>query len=204
MKDIALNHTLFKNNRIHVSSFMGLPKGMWSNSNKTGIYLDIYPMIFIRCQQNSMISEEYDFKKAQYKVDVKNQYSIIKFFNKIVDWFYGDQYDSLFVVDENQRIVVNADFKSLHLNTKRIDLSNQVLKAVPAIVELGGVTYEGIQLYINEFKYCVPLTYQEVNQIFNIIKTFSFYEEASSLLQAYQILKSENRITNREYKTPFD
>ena len=87
--------------------------------------------------------------------------------------------------------------------------SSQVMQAIPTVVQIGDKTYEGIHLYINKMTYCIPLTYEEIDIIFGILKDFSFTTETTKVLVAYDSIIRRGEISTQEQmqlnkKTPFD
>jgi hypothetical protein len=125
-----------------------------------------------------------------------------------VTWFYDDKYQDLFLLNDDNNLIFNADYKSLHVSTKRSDYDNQIMQAIPTVIQLGDKSYEGVHLYVNKSIYCISLTFEEVSMIFSILKDFQFSTEVTKVLAAYQYIVSHDAISTGEStmgkKTPFD
>ena len=196
----------YTNSRMELEFFMYLPSVLEVGKSGTG-QTQVNPSLFLRCRKNSKISEEYDYAKAAYKITPRNLYDVIKFFNVTINWFYDDKYNDLFVRDEEGKLIFNADYNKLSVSTPRGMYDTCVMQAVPTVIRFGDQAYEGIHLYINTSTYCIPLTFQELGVVFEILRHFSFYEEMTFLLTTYQWALSNGRITTRQEMTgptPFD
>lgn len=201
-----LTRMIYSNSRMELEFFMHLPS-LQKNSHSDAARVQTYPSLYLRYKKNPKISEEYDYKKAMYRITPNNLYNVVKFFNKAVSWFYLDDYKDLFLTDENNQLVFNADYGKLSALTPRGMYDQNVMQIVPSVIRFGETSYEGVHLFINTSQYCIPLTYQELGTIFNILREFRFMEEMSALLQAYQIAAQQNRVG--AYRpvgngTPFD
>lgn len=201
-----LTSKIFGNSRLDMDFFMYLPTGT-AGANGDTITVNCNPVLYLRYKPPKNISQEYNFSKAAYKVTPKNLYHVIKFFNTIMKWFFDDQYSDLYLLNENNELVFNADYNKLSISTHRGDYDTCIMQAIPTVVKLGDKSYEGINLYINTSTYCAPLTFQEVSIIFGILKDFSFSEEVTKLITCYNYIKTYNSYSSgRDYggKTPFD
>ena len=171
------------------------------------VSINCNPVLNLRYKPSKTVKEEFDYTKATYKINPRNIYSTIKFFNNIVKWFYDDKYESLFLMGEDGNLIFNADFNKLSESTKMGAFDNCIMQAVPAVVQYGDKLYEGIHLYVNTSNYCISLTFQEVTMLFDILKNFSFADEVTSTLTSYRYALEYKRYdTNRDKfgKTPFD
>jgi hypothetical protein len=188
--------------------FMYLPSGIWGSKDKSTMNINMNPILYLRYKANKYVSEEYEYTKAAYKITPRNLYSIIKFFNTIITWLYDDKYHDLFLVNDDDKLIFNADYKSLHVSTHRSDYDSQIMQALPTVVQLGDKTYEGIHLYVNKTAYCIPLTFEEVSMIFGILRDFQFSTEITKALTAYQYIVTHDAMTSGDpitgRKTPFD
>lgn len=186
--------------------FMFLPSIIQSSNSSTAT-LNCNPVLNLRYKPSKTVREEFDYAKATYKINPRNIYSVVKFFNNIVKWFYDDKYESLFLVGEDGNLVFNADFNKLSESTKLGTFDNSIMQAIPAVIQYGDKLYEGIHLYVNTSNYCISLTYQEVTMLFDILKNFSFANEVSSTLAAYRYALEYKRYESnwdKSSKTPFD
>lgn len=205
MKIEKLTRMIYSNSRMELEFFMHLPslqKGVSSDTAR----VQVYPSLYLRYKKNPKISEAYDYKKAMFRITPANLYTVVKFFNKAVSWFYLDEYKDLFLTDENNQLVFNADYGKLSAVTPRGMYDQSVMQLVPSIIRFGDTSYEGVHLFVNTSQYCIPLTYRELGDVFNILREFRFMEEMNALLQAYQIATQQNRVG--AYRpgngTPFD
>lgn len=202
---------IFGNSRMELEFFMYLPNGVYTNPEKSSISINCNPVLYLRCKKNKYVTEEWDYMKSSFKINPRNLYTVIKFFNTIMGWFYDDKYSDLFLVDENGKLIFNADYNKLSVSTPRGDYDQFIMQAIPTVVTLGDKLYEGIHLYINRSLYCIPLTYQEVSIIFGILKDFSFTNEINNVLLSYAYIVKNNAFTAGDRytiggngKTPFD
>lgn len=100
---------IFGNSRMELEFFMYLPNGVYTNPEKSSISINCNPVLYLRCKKNKYVTEEWDYMKSSFKINPRNLYTVIKFFNTIMGWFYDDKYSDLFLVDENGKLIFNAD-----------------------------------------------------------------------------------------------
>ena len=203
-----LTHRIFSNSRMELDFFMYLPSGELRSKGSI-MDIKINPILMLRYKQKDYLSEEYDYNKSVFKITPRNLYGVIKFLNTTMEWLYTDKYSDLFLMDENNNIIFNADYNKLYAATHKGDYDQCIMKAVPSVVKLGEKSYEGIHLFINTSNYCIPLTHQEVAILYGILKDFRFSEEIASVLEAYRYIKDNDCISTVTYnskgiKTPFD
>lgn len=204
-----LQERIYSNSRLEMIFFMFSPECEYTKRDRTAVQVKLNPVLYLRYKKKDGLAEEFDFVKSSYKINPKNLYYIIKFFNVCMKWLYSDEFQDLFLRNSEGNLIVNADYKSLKAITHKGDYESQIMTAIPSVVELGDKVYEGIRLFINETKYCVPLTYEEVGIIFSIISTFSFPNEVCAVLQAYDFVNTHSDIIEFgskgfNGKTPFD
>ena len=202
-----LTDRLLSNSRMDLEFFMYMPEGTWMSRDHSTVSLHLNPVIYLRYKPPKNISAEYDYSKAAYKITPKNLYQVIKFFNTTVVWLFGDKYKDLFLYNEEGRLIFNSDYSKLHETMPISDYSQQYMQAIPSVVEIGNQLYEGINLFVNKTNYCIPLTYEEVALLFNILKDFRFTQEVSMLLAAYRYIEEHNAFVENipgKIKTPFD
>lgn len=209
METDRLTRKIYTNSRMELESFMHFPSGVYTGKDRKTMNVSINPILFLRYKKNQKINEEYDFTKAAFKITPKNLYDVIRFFNTIIKWLFTEEFNDLFMMNEDGEIIFNADYNKLSVSTHRGDYDQCIMQAIPTVVSIGDKKYEGIHLYINTSHYCIPLTYQEVSIIFGILKDFRFTEESILLLEAYKYIIENNSITDNDWwspnrKTPFD
>lgn len=202
-----LVETLYTNSRINMDFFMPLPTGNYINKDRDGIRFNHYPMISLNCKRNYTNEEYYDFAKATFRITVNNHYQVIEFFNTLMKWLFDDEFNDLFLIGPTNKLMFNADYKSLHITVPFYQRNGtQVLSAVPSIVQLDERLSEGVNLYVNTTEYMIPLTFKEVGIVFSILKEFNFSAEVTKLLSMYDYAIKHNAVrpSVSETKTPFD
>lgn len=199
---------LYMNSRMDMEFFMYLPSGTWATKDRTTVSLNSNPVIYLRYRPPRLYASEFDYRKAAYKITPRNIYYVTKFFNTIVSWFYEDKYRDLFLINEEGNLIFNADYNKLHVTMPKPDGLNQVMQAIPTVVEIGDKLYEGIHLYVNKSAYCISLTFEEITTIFGILRDFRFSEEVAKALAIYQYIVMHDAITAENpldrKKNPFD
>ncbi len=200
-----LTKMIYSNSRMELEFFMHLPS-LYRNGNSDTARVQSYPSLYLRYKKNAKLSEAYDYNKARYRITPSNLYDVVKLFNTAVSWLYTSKYEDLFLTDDNNQLIFNADYQKLSAITPRGMFDQDVMQVVPAVIRFGDKAYEGVHLYINTSTYCIPLTYREVGMLFNILKDFRFSSEMTSILQAYQIALAQNRFgqIKQNNGTPFD
>lgn len=203
-----ITYNLMTNSRMDLDFFMYLPNCIWGSRDHSSVKLNLNPVVYLRYKHPKGYASEYDFSKSAYKITLKNHFKVIKFFNTTVDWLFGDKYKDLFLYNDEGNLIFNADYGKLKVTMPVGDYTQQYMQAIPSIVRIGSKTYEGIQLYINKSDYCIPLTYEEVSMLFEILKEFSFTSTTSMVLTAYSYAEAHNSFgelpMQGKIKTPFD
>lgn len=147
-------------------------------------------------------------------------YRVIRFFNEVLEWFYDDNKKDLFLLDEDNHLIFNADYREL---SKTLDISFRsnsigILRAIPTVGvrELSTEYCEGIFLYMNQSVNRIFLSKEELSNLLDILSSFSFYNETLINLEMIRYCKDESSIESSnenigEYntampkrKTPFD
>lgn len=197
MQDDKFKRNLYKNNRITIDFFMHSPKMLCqkgkTNTDGSLFTLNYNPVVFIKYINPNSLNESYQANDS-FKVTPKNLYRVVKFFNKVVSWFTDKNKIDLFLKDDDDNLIFNADYNKLYAIVGFRGNETCVMKAIPAIVEIGGNRHEGITLFINKEINRVPLTLDELVTIFEIFRTFSFYEEIICDLLSYQYAMSVGNI----------
>ena len=199
---------LFMNSRMELEFFMYLPSGSYTTKDKSTITINSNPVLYLRYKPGKYNKTGYEYSKAVYKITPKNIYHTIKFFNTLMKWLYDESFNDLFLINEGN-LIFNADYKSLNVSTHLKDYDNQIMQAIPSVVEIGDKKYEGVHLYVNNTDYCIPLTFEEVSILFSLLKDFRFSEEVIKVLTVYNYIVSHNAIVSNDMimgnkKTPFD
>ena len=172
---------------------MYTPRMLQQGSSYT---INYNPVINIRYVNKNSATESFD--GTMFKITPKNLYRTVKFFNDIITWFYDKDKIDLFLRDDNDIPIFNADYKDLRASTGRRQFENCIMTAIPSIVEFENTKYEGITLYINRLVQNIPLVLYEVEIIFDILKNFSFQTEVSANLLSFVYAKSTNAIEDNK------
>lgn len=196
MDQISLTKSLYDAYKFSLSAYMLLPDVTKSISKNTfGITCN--PVLYFRYKGRK--EENVNWNDSAFKVNPKNLYRTIKFFNRIVSWFYDEDLKDLFLMGENNELIFNSDYNKLSVLTDKVPKSNTAMKAIPAVVTSEeGKSYEGIILYINKPEYAIQLTLREVEEILGILSHFSFEALISDLLLSFFVAGSMGRITEAD------
>lgn len=178
--EIRLKRTLYKNDRIIIEFFMYLPR---CTRIKNTVTLEYNPVVNIRYLSPVETS---NFKSTMYTVTPRNLYRVFSFFNHVLSWFVDTSMPDLYVRGDDDKLIFNGDYKDLQKKTKKRYSENQIMKAIPAVVTLYDVDYEGIILSINNETNTFPLSILELEDIFLLFKSFSFSEEVVANIQSYE------------------
>lgn len=208
MQDDKFKRNLYKNSRITIDFFMHSPKALCQKgkmpTDGATYTLNYNPVIFIKPVNPNSLNESFQ-SSDNFKVTPKNLYRTVKFFNKVLSWFTDKDKIDLFLTDEENNLIFNADYNKLSAMVGFKGTETCVMKAIPSIVDVGGQKHEGINLYINREANLIQLTVDELATIFDLFKTFSFPEEMVCNLIALQYAASigniETDITRWNSKT---
>lgn len=193
MDQISLTKSLFDTYKVSLSAYLILPEVIKGTGNNT-YAIKSNPVLYLRYKGRK--DETVDWNQSSYKINPKNLYRTVKFFNRIVSWFYDKDLKDLFVLGENNELIFNSDYNKLMVLTDKDPKSTTAMKAVPAVItQENGNTYEGIILYINKPEYAIPMTLQEVETLLGILVHFSFEALCSELLIDFFVAGSMGRIT---------
>ena len=178
-----LTRTLFSSKNFRIKSFMTLPEVYLANRVVT---ISTFPVVFMEYVIPITSENRYAEKPkdTRFKINTRNHYRVTKFFRQILNWFEYDQFRDLFIVDEHDgRLIVNMDFRNLTAKVEGNRLDGQAMLAVPAVITTDSVQSEGCALMINRTNYTITLTDQDIESVYGILKSFSFQQEVSMLLQ---------------------
>jgi carbamoylphosphate synthase small subunit len=172
---------------------MHSPKALYQDKLST-YTLNYNPVVFIKYINRNIANDSFKNNEA-FKVTPKNLYRTIKFFNTIVSWFVDTEKIDLYLKDENDNLIFNADYNKLTaIIAQKGTETAGVMKAIPTVVEINNDKFEGINLYINNLTNVVQLTVDELATIFDILKTFSFYNEMLCDIAAYEYAVKHNNV----------
>lgn len=155
-------------------------------SNGSSFTFGVFPILMLSCDPPNI--RELPFadrpKDNSFKINPRNQFRVVTFLKAILEWFTDPNYTDLFIIDETTgRKMLNMDYRDLQV---MIDSSSkrdqQRMLAVPAVVKFDDEEYEGCTLFINQSKYAVMLTYNDVAELAGLLNYFSFQEETTMLV----------------------
>lgn len=116
-----------------------------------------------------------------FKISPKHLPLVIRFFKEIVYWFDDPKKENLFVIDDNNELTFNYDYKDLK-SILRLDVYSgmQSLKAIPDTIKRNDKEMaEGVRLMINKMENVVSLTYPELYSVYKILDRFDFTLEST-------------------------
>lgn len=196
MDPIVLTSSLYNYYKVSITAYMILPtvtKGYKENQYA----VTMNPVLYFRYKGGK--DEVVDFNKSAYKVNLRNMYRTIKFFNRAVSWFYDNDLTDLFLTDDNGALIFNSDYNKLRVITDPDPYTNTAMKIVPGVISTeDGKTHEGVYLYINKPEYAVPIPLVELENILGILKQTSFDALATGLMDSYFINACMNRIQQNQ------
>lgn len=137
-----------------------------------------------------------------FKIVPKNLPLVVRFFKEIVFWFDDPKKENLFVVDDNNELAFNYDYKDLKSLLKLDTYSGvEYLKAIPDTIKRNDKELaEGVRLMVNKQENVITLTYPELYSIYKTLERFDFTTEAtmtylfvSSLIKDGKYEFSENK-----------
>lgn len=188
-----VKRTLYIDKGVLIESFMYDPtiELISEFGGKKSFLLNINPIIMLRVTQkkNGLTNL---LKNNYFKINPKNHFRVVRFFNNILKWFFDKNMNDLFYEYEGE-LIFNADYKSLSEKLKVGTKSIQRMNAIPAVVDYGGRKQEGVIIYINENENQLILTLNQLQDIFGILSNFSFQHE---MIILYEALKD---ISNKKY-----
>lgn len=205
MNDI-IKRSIYRNSRYMFEFFMYAPS---VESYKTQHMVNVNPILnFVKLNSGSHQEDYSTIKDRTFRITPRNIYSTVKFFNKILKWFYDKEYTDLFLYNDQEELVFNADYNKLYAVTSRAPSEQCMMKAIPAVIIHNEKRYEGINLFINKMDNILQLTRDEVELIMGLLKEFSFQGEVSQTLLALQFALTYNMrgggYTRLNQKSPFD
>lgn len=202
-----LNRRIFGNNRFSLDFFMYAPYGSFTTKDQSSIYLNYSPVLLLKFIPPKYAESQYDYTKSTFKITPRNLFKVVKLFNTMMEWMYSDKYNDLFMVDENNELIFNADYSKLYTNIPPGNYDQCYIKAFPAVINLDGRKVEGVNVLINDTNNVISMTHEEVSILFNYLKNCSFSNEVMCALAVYEYIKSNDSYGENkrlEGKTPFD
>ena len=198
LQPYPLVRTIYKEEDITLTLYIPPPETYVHSSkyqvNYTSIlYLQLYKII---------PGEDVNlWKLRRYAIRPSNFYNVIVFFNTVLSWFEDPDKKDMYLLSPSGDLIFNSKYSELALTSKRNYFDDCVLKATPCIVEIAQGSYvEGIYLFINRKSNMVVMTKDRLESLFNVLRTFSFTNEA---MLTFELLKQSFNcgkiLTKEEY-----
>lgn len=185
MEDVTITSTLVSGYRYALNFFTYLPKVI-KGQKGNGFTVSSNPVLMLIYKPPKGV--QVNFKESYYKITPKNLYRTIKFFNRVVSWFYDKELQDLYLNGENNELIFNADYNRLKVVTDYDPNNLTAMKAIPAVISYdNGKEYEGIYLYINKTDYVIPLPLFEIEALLGILSHFSFEAKMNELINSFMI-----------------
>ena len=144
------------------------------NPSGNAITITCTPVLFFGFRSRSLTKTD----NANFKITPKNYQRVLEFFLYIQSWFTYERYKDLFMVDEHEeKMILNMDFQDLKALIKGNRYENQAMLAIPAVVDIDSKQSPGVALSINNTKYTVALTHEDITDIYGVLANFSFQME---------------------------
>lgn len=180
METFTIKRTLYKHINLSIDFFTYKPNVLFTNNAYT---VNVNPIAIFRYINNhNMFEDKISYSENAYKMNPRNHNKIIKFFDTIVGWFYDTDLKDLFLINENDELIFNSDYRHINITLAKGKFETGMMKALPSVITIDDVKHEGIYLYINKINNIIMLTKEDVEEISNMIKNFNFINETSSLL----------------------
>jgi len=180
-KQDSAKRTMFRARGLIVESFMYRPEVTVhpndENSERKGYLAEFNPLILFRT-----VSIDNRAEKNIFKVNQRNHYRVLKALNTAFSWFFDEKLKNLFYENEDGQLCYNNEYNYLEVNLKDGATTIQRLKIIPSVVvDKDDRDCEGILMYINSSSSVARLTITQFQDLFGIIKNFSFQNEISIL-----------------------
>lgn len=185
----TISRVLFNQHGLTITSSMKLPD-VQLNRAYNSISITGLPCIYIRKVGQAQELSPY------YVITVDNIYDTVVWLNTVLDWFYSDKYNDLFIYDDNNIPILNLDFKDMYVDTYRRSNTDQIMRAYPAIVTTKsfGMTEKGINLMINRTENATLVPLASVKKIYSQLVNYSFQNEISALINMVSYAKMTNSL----------
>ena len=192
--------TLYRSSKITLEFFMFMPEiNKWNDTYS----MSPRPMLNLRkLNPSSMNDDATGFKERTFRITPSSLYRVVKFFNKIVSWFYDESMRDLFLKNEDGKLIFNGDYKDIHAYVEAGFSTVDRMKALPAAIDTENESIEGIYLMINNTENIVVLTLKEVEILLDILTQFSFRETMLTMLLAVDMANRKNEIRESNPNAP--
>lgn len=144
------------------------------NPSGNSITITCTPVLFFSYRSRTLGKDDH----ASFKITPRNYQRVMEFFLYIQSWFAYEKYKDLFIVDEGEgKLILNMDFQELRALINGSKYDNQAMLAIPAVVDIDSKQSPGIALSVNNTKYTMALTHEDVTEIYGVLANFNFQIE---------------------------
>ena len=179
----SITRTLYKSNKYSLQLFI---PPVETTEFGTTYDVSLNAVLFLALPYNKDIAKEMK-KYRRFKIKPSNLKSLLRTFSTVLDWYYSDKYDDIFVENDHGVLVFNSDYKDLHAITERSYFEDNVIKIIPTRVEVAYQKYvEGVKLFVNRMENYVDLTIQEFEILYDLLDQFDF---TTAVLLSYEALR---------------
>ena len=168
----SMSQVVYKSNKLILEFFMYMPQvSKWNETYST----KCSPILSLRKLTPANTNDDVgDFKSRTFKITTASYYKTVMFFNDIVSWFYDKEKPDLFLKNDDGKLIFNGDYKDLSAYVEAGFNEVSRMKAMPAAIDLGDKTVEGIYLMINNKETIIVLTLREVEILLEVLSQFTF------------------------------
>lgn len=184
---------------IRVESGMTMPQLVHSQS-KGNDYEFYEASLYLPTLTISLNTKDGKWEDRRIRATERSFKRLMLCFRKVLEWFYDENKKDLFVYDVNNNLVFNHAYKEL--NEVYFDAfdSNRFMKIIPAAIQTEGNKFvEGLSIYINQLDTIVGVTRIQFEDIVSVLSDFSFAQEATVLMLAYQLAEKSGSIIDRKF-----
>ena len=154
-----------------------------SRKYKTGKYSNVKTLISLKLESNDYLVLDYIGNKDNREniyISYPHIFKVKKFFRESLKWFYDDEYDELFVMNNENELIFNSDYRNEEIIINNL-IGSKSLSIMPAIVADGE---EGVILFFNSRNKSVIMNIDQLESVIDFLENFRLYE-ASQLLINY-------------------
>jgi hypothetical protein len=144
--------------------------------------------------------EDSEFSKGRsFTMTPKNRVRVMKFFNKVKDWYEDPNMSNMFYFTEDDKLLFNHDYDNLEASVFSGKKFNQTMKASPAVITNDdGETVEAVALTINTSESTAYIPWSDYESLVDILSRFDFDRESEYLCMLYEMCRQEKQFKTNE------
>jgi hypothetical protein len=151
---------------------------------------------------SSMSLETSDFvflEKLNYEKGVENEkifmsyphiFKMKRALRNVLKWFYGDEYEDMYLYNGNV-LTFNSDFGNEKEEVYNL-VGNKSVHIIPDVIEIEGVQYEGVTMFLNSLDVSVQMTIDQVESLQDFFDSFNLYQSSLQLINYVTSVNPEN------------